>query len=122
MSKMNELTVENITQKLDELIVEKAESLNAVNIAVNEYVSLKNQYTVKSNELKLNPSIIQEKLQLTRVPTEKQTQAYVDNELSDLVQNILIAEENVKSWKRDVDLLNDKISAEKYKLRMLEVM
>ena len=119
---MNELTVENITQKLDELIVEKAESLNAVNIAVNEYVSLKNQYTVKSNELKLNPSLIQEKLQLTRFPTEKQTQAYVDNELSDLVQNILIAEENVKSWKRDVDLLNDKISAEKYKLRMLEVM
>ena len=62
---------------------------------------------------------IKENLGLTRAPTEKQTQAYVDNELSDLVQDILIADANVKSWKREVDLLDNKISAEKYRVRLV---
>lgn len=114
-----DLTIEEVTSKLDELIIEKSEALNTVNIAVNEYVSLKNKYTVKSNELKLKLDEIKEKLGLTRAPTEKQTQAYVDNELSDLVQDIRIADANVKSWKREVDLLDNKISAEKYRVRLV---
>lgn len=114
-----DLTIEEVTSKLDELIIEKSEALNTVNIAVNEYVSLKNKYTVKSNELKLKLDEIKENLGLTRAPTEKQTQAYVDNELSDLVQDIRIADANVKSWKREVDLLDNKISAEKYRVRLV---
>lgn len=114
-----DLTIEEVLSKLDELIIEKSEALNTVNIAVNEYVSLKNKYTVKSNELKLKLDEIKENLGLTRAPTEKQTQAYVDNELSDLVQDIRIADANVKSWKREVDLLDNKISAEKYRVRLV---
>lgn len=113
------MTIDEITENLEELIQEKSEALNTVNIAVNEYVTLKNEYTTKSNEIRINPEAIKENLGLSKLPTEKQTQAYIDNELSDLVQGMLIADENIKSWKREVDLLNDKISVENYRVKML---
>lgn len=116
------LTIDDVTQDLTELINEKAEALNTVNIAVNEYVRLKNKYIIKSNELRLQPDQIKEELGLNKPATEKQIQAYIDDKLRDLVQDIRIAEENVKSWKREVDLLNDKISLEKYRVNLFREM
>lgn len=116
------LTIDDVTQELTELINEKAEALNTVNIAVNEYVRLKNKYIIKSNELILQPDQIKEELGLNKPATEKQIQAYIDDKLRDLVQDIRIAEENVKSWKREVDLLNDKISLEKYRVNLFREM
>lgn len=116
------LTIDDVTQELTELINEKAEALNTVNIAVNEYVRLKNKYIIKSNELRLQPDQIKEELGLNKPATEKQQQAYIDDKLHDLVQDIRIAEENVKSWKREVDLLNDKISLEKYRVNLFREM
>lgn len=116
------LTIDDVTQDLTELINEKAEALNTVNIAVNEYVRLKNKYIIKSNELRLQPDQIKEELGLNKPSTEKQIQAYIDDKLRDLVQDIRIAEENVKSWKREVDLLNDKISLEKYRVNLFREM
>lgn len=116
------LTIDDVTQELTELINEKAEALNTVNIAVNEYVRLKNKYIIKSNELRLQPDQIKEELGLNKPTTEKQQQAYIDDKLHDLVQDIRIAEENVKSWKREVDLLNDKISLEKYRVNLFREM
>ena len=116
------LTIDDVTQELTELINEKAEALNTVNIAVNEYVRLKNKYIIKSNELRLQPDQIKEELGLNKPATEKQQQAYIDDKLHDLVQDIRIAEENVKSWKREVDLLNDKISLEKYRVNLFKEM
>ena len=116
------LTIDDVTQDLTELINEKAEALNTVNIAVNEYVRLKNKYIIKSNELRLQPDQIKEELGLNKPTTEKQQQAYIDDKLHDLVQDIRIAEENVKSWKREVDLLNDKISLEKYRVNLFREM
>ena len=103
---------------LDELIHDNTEALNTLNIAVNEYTRLKNEYLVKSNELKIKPGLIQEELGLSRAPTEKQTMAYIDDTFKDLVRDLNIASENVSSWKREVDLINDKISVEKLKLRI----
>ena len=117
MSSSEEIGVD--IQPWIDLIAEKSEALNTVNIAVNEYVRVKNEYIVKSNMLRLKPHEIQEELGLSKVPTEKQQQAYIDDKLKDLVQDIRIAEENVKSWKREVDLLNDKISLEKLKINLL---
>lgn len=128
MSKIEEvmaardLTIDDVTQNLSELITEKSETLNTVNIAVNEYVRLKNKYIIKSNELRLQPDQIKEELGLNKPATEKQQQAYIDDKLHDLVQDIRIAEENVKSWKREVDLLNDKISLEKYRVNLFREM
>lgn len=116
---MTELTIEDILTKLDGLIQEKSETLNTVNIAVNEHVRLKNEYLIKSNEWLIKPESIKEELGLSRAPTEKQTKAFIDDKFSDLVQDLNIAEENVKSWKREIDLLDNKISAEKYRVRLL---
>ena len=116
---LKNMTIEDVTAYLDSLIDEKKEALNTVNIAVNELVRLKNEYALKSNEWLIKPEEIKEELGLSRVPTEKQVKAFIDDRFSDLVQDLNIAEENVKSWKREVDLLDDKISAEKYRVRML---
>lgn len=108
----------DLVKNLNDLILEKSEVLNTVNIAVDEFVNLKNEYIMRSNELRLNTDF-KEVLGLNKAATEKQQQAYIDNVLKDLVQDVRIAEENVKSLKRDVDLLNDKITLEKYRLKLL---
>lgn len=114
----DEITFEDITHDLDELIQEKSEALNTVNIAVNEYTNLKNKYTVESNSLRIKTDF-KEAMNLSKAATEKQQQAYIDDVLKDLLQELRIAEENVKSWKREVDLINDKISAEKYRVKLM---
>ena len=112
------VTVDDVTEELQNLIQEKAEVLNTLNIAVNEHISLKNKYVVRSNELRVKPDTIKEELGLNKAPTEKQQQAYIDNKLKDVVQDLRISEENVKSWKREVDLLDDKISVEKLRVNL----
>lgn len=108
----------DLVKNLNDLILEKSEVLNTVNVAVNKFVTLKNEYIVSSNELRLNTDF-KEVLGLSKAATEKQQQAYIDNVLKDLVQDVRIAEENVKSWKREVDLIDDKITLEKYHLKLL---
>lgn len=119
LSILKDLTIEDVTKNWSDLIQEKSDALNTVNIAVNQYVRLKNEYIVKSNELRLKPDNIKKELDLSKLPTEKQQQAYIDDKLKNLIMELRIAEENVKSWKREVDLLDDKIAVEKYRVKML---
>ena len=112
------VTVDDVTEELQKLVSEKAEALDTLNIAINEHVRLKNKYVTMSNELRLKPDQIKEDLGLGKAPTEKQQQAYIDDNLKDLVQDLRISEENVKSWKREVDLLDDKISVEKLRVNL----
>ena len=112
------VTVDSVTEELQKLVSEKAEALDTLNIAINEHVTLKNKYVTMSNELRLKPDQIKEDLGLGKAPTEKQQQAYIDDNLKDLVQDLRISEENVKSWKREVDLLDDKISVEKLRVNL----
>ena len=112
------VTVDDVTEELQKLVSEKAEALNTLNIAINEHVRLKNKYVTMSNELRLKPDQIKEELGLGKAPTEKQQQAYIDDNLKELVQDLRISEENVKSWKREVDLLDDKISVEKLRVNL----
>ena len=115
---LENVTIEDVTLKLDELIQEKSEALNTLNVAVNDYVAAKNEYVVKSNKLRISTDFKAE-MKLSKAATEKQQQAYIDNELCALVQDIRIAEENIKVWKREVDLLNDKITVEKMRVNLL---
>ena len=112
------VTVDDVTEELQKLVSEKAEALDTLNIAINEHVTLKNKYVTMSNELRLKPDQIKEDLGLGKAPTEKQQQAYIDDNLKELVQDLRISEENVKSWKREVDLLDDKISVEKLRVNL----
>ena len=112
------VTVDDVTEELQKLVSEKAEALNTLNIAINEHVTLKNKYVTMSNELRLKPDQIKEDLGLGKAPTEKQQQAYIDDNLKEVVQDLRISEENVKSWKREVDLLDDKISVEKLRVNL----
>ena len=112
------VTVDSVTEELQKLVSEKAEALDTLNIAINEHVRLKNKYVTRSNELRLKPDQIKEDLGLGKAPTEKQQQAYIDDNLKELVQDLRISEENVKSWKREVDLLDDKISVEKLRVNL----
>ena len=112
------VTVDSVTEELQKLVSEKAEALDTLNIAINEHVTLKNKYVTMSNELRLKPDQIKEDLGLGKAPTEKQQQAYIDDNLKELVQDLRISEENVKSWKREVDLLDDKISVEKLRVNL----
>ena len=112
------VTVDDVTEELQKLVSEKAEALDTLNIAINEHVTLKNKYVTMSNELRLKPNQIKEDLGLGKAPTEKQQQAYIDDNLKELVQDLRISEENVKSWKREVDLLDDKISVEKLRVNL----
>ena len=112
------VTVDSVTEELQKLVSEKAEALDTLNIAINEHVRLKNKYVTMSNELRLKPDQIKEDLGLGKAPTEKQQQAYIDDNLKELVQDLRISEENVKSWKREVDLLDDKISVEKLRVNL----
>ena len=112
------VTVDSVTGELQKLVSEKAEALDTLNIAINEHVTLKNKYVTRSNELRLKPNQIKEDLGLGKAPTEKQQQAYIDDALKELVQDLRISEENVKSWKREMDLLEDKISVEKLRVNL----
>ena len=107
---------ENVFLELEKVLNDKEKVTESLKIAVNEYVSVKNKYVVKSNHLRLKPGLIAEQLGLSKAPTEKQTQAYIDDALCGLVQDIRIAEENVKLIKREIELLNDKLELEHVKL------
>ena len=117
---LQDLTIEDVTKDYSELLTEKEKLLKTLNIAINEQVSLKNEYMVKSNLLRLHPDKIKEDLELSKAATEKQQQAYIDDKLKDLLQNLKISDENVKSWKRELDLLDDKISLEKFKVNLFK--
>lgn len=63
----------DLVKNLNDLILEKSEVLNTVNVAVNKFVTLKNEYIVRSNELRLNTDF-KEVLGLSKAATEKQQQ------------------------------------------------
>lgn len=109
---------EEKSNPIKKLVNEKEKIVEQLNIAANDYVTLKNRYTVKSNEIRLKPDKIKEDMGLSKAPTEKQQQAYIDTQLKEDFQNMKIAEENKNAWKRKLDLIDTKISAE---MLMLQV-
>lgn len=117
---LQNITIEDLTEDYSKLLTEKENLLKTLNVAINEHVALKNEYTVKSNLLRLHPDEIKEDLGLSKAATEKQQQAYIDDKLKDLLQDLKISDENVKSWKRELDLLDDKISLEKFKVNLFK--
>ena len=109
-----------ITQKIDEKLREKHTKLDELKDAVNSETSLKLKLLHKANQVKLNPNIVKEKYELSKTPTEKQIQAYIDETYSNLTDEYEIAKQNTMLIKKELEFIDDVLSVNKIILRSME--
>lgn len=109
-----------LTQKIDEKLREKHTKLDELKDAVNSETSLKLKLLHKANQVKLNPNIVKEKYELSKTPTEKQIQAYIDETYSDLTDEYEIAKQNTMLIKKELEFIDDVLSVNKIILRSME--
>ena len=109
-----------LTQKIDEKLREKHTKLDELKDAVNSETSLKLKLLHKANQVKLNPNIVKEKYELSKTPTEKQIQAYIDETYSDLTDEYEIAKQNTMLIKKELEFIDDVLSVNKTILRSME--
>lgn len=109
-----------ITQKIDEKLVEKRTKLDELKDAVNSETTLKLKLLHKANQVKLNPNIVKEKYELSKTPTEKQIQAYIDETYSNLTDEYELAKQNTMLIKKELEFIDDVLSVNKIILRSME--
>ena len=109
-----------ITQKVDEKLREKRDKLAELKDAVNSETSLKLKLLHKANQVRLNPNSVKEKYELSKTPTEKQIQAYIDETYSDLTDEYEIAKQNTMLIKKELEFIDDVLSVNKIILRSME--
>lgn len=98
-------------------INEKQDKLNDYQTALEHELVCERRYNEKCNEVKLHPDIVKEKLELSKAPTEKQITAYCEETFKKEFTNWKIAKTNTSLISKQIDLINDYISLEKYILR-----
>ena len=103
--------------ELAERIHEKQEKLNELQNAMEHELVCELAYLEKSNHIKLHSDEVKEALNLSKNPTEKQIQAYCEETYKKEYTNLKIAKTNVTFINKQIDLINDYISLEKYILR-----
>lgn len=103
--------------ELAERIHEKNEKLNDLQKAMEHELTCELTYTEKCNNIRLHPEQVKEALELTKAPTEKQITAYCEETYKKEYTNLKIAKTNVTFINKQIDLINDYISLEKYILR-----
>lgn len=109
---------EMFQKDFNELLDEKQKKLKDLKDAVNSETSLKLELLHKSNEIKLHPEDVKEKLGLSKLPTEKQIQAHIDETYKDLTDDYELAKQNTALIRKDLELLDNRISFEKYVLQL----
>jgi len=107
----------NAVWDFDKLLQDKEEKIKELKDAVNSEVSLKLELAHKANKVRLNPDMVKEEYELSKTPTEKQIQAYIDEEYSELTDDYELAKQNVSLIRKDLELLDNRISLEKYVLQ-----
>ena len=110
---------ENPINTMERRLTSKLLLQNDLRRAINSHVSLKLEYMHKSNEIRLKPDAIKEALELSKLPTEKQTQAYIDEKLLFLKSELEISKENVECIKRDLNSIDDEIRLVEYQIQKL---
>lgn len=108
----------SIFESLANRINEKHELLEKFRNAKNHELVCELNYLQKCNEVKLNSDIVKEELELSKNPTEKQIQAYCEITYEREFTLWKIAKENSSLLNKQLDLVNDYISLEKYFIRM----
>lgn len=104
-------------RELAERINEKHCKLNDYQTALEHELVCERRYNEKCNDVKLHPDIVKEKLELSKAPTEKQINAYCEETYEKEFINWKIAKANTSLISKQIDLINDYISLEKYILR-----
>ena len=107
----------NAVWDFDKLLQDKKEKIKELKDAVNSEISLKLELTHKANEVRLNPDMVKEEYELSKTPTEKQIQAYIDEKYSSLTDDYELSKQNVSLIRKDLELLDNRISLEKYVLQ-----
>lgn len=105
---------ENLALKINE----KHELIRKLQEAKNHELACKIDYTHKTNQIKLNPDTVKEKLELSKNPTEKQINAYCEEKYKREFELYTVAKANTSLLNTKLDLINDYISLEKYIIRM----
>lgn len=101
-----------------ELLDEKEAKIQELKDAVNSETSLKLKLLHKSNDVKLHPDKVKEAYELSKAPTEKQIQAYIDETYKDLTDDYELAKQNTSLIRKDLELIDNRISFEKYVLQL----
>ena len=101
-------------KKFTELLNDKQEKIKELKDAVNSETTLKLELLHKSNEIKLHPDDVKEKLGLSKLPTEKQIQAHIDETYKELTDDLELAKQNTSLIRKDLEFIDDCISANKY--------
>lgn len=116
--KIQTTEVNDSTDRLAQVIWEKKCKVKEYKDAINSHITIKQELLHKSNSWKMKPETIKQELGLSKLPTEKQVQAFIDEKYSDLTDELAISKENINLIKKDIEILNDEINLFTYKVMM----
>lgn len=115
------VTTDNETLKpLGKLLNCKKEKMDELKDAVNSEVSLRLDYEHKYNQLLLSPDLTDKVKEATNDsrPTAKQKEAYIVEELKTEYNDLELAKQNTSLIRKDLEYIDNVISAEKYALQL----
>ena len=110
------LKAKNNIKKLEYMVGLKQKYNDLLNVKIHMLNELKFDYENKKSDLLLNTDW--SKVIDGRV-TNDLKEAYIREKSKEVLEKINTAEEDVNIIKKDIDLLNDYISIEKYSIRMI---
>ena len=116
-----EVTTDDETLKpLGKLLNMKKEKIDELNDAVNSEVSLRLDYEHKYNQLLLSSDLTDKVKEATGEsrPTSKMKEAYIVEELKTEYDDLELAKQNTSLIRKDLEYIDNIISAEKYALQL----
>ena len=113
-------TVDDRLQSFADILNMKNEKLKELKDAVNSEVSLRLDYEHKFNKELLSGNLTDNVKEATGEsrPTTKMKEAYITEKLSSLYDELEIAKNNTSIIRKDLEYLDNIISAEKYALQL----
>lgn len=113
-------TNDETLKSLSKLLNCKKEKMDELKDAVNSEVSLKLDYEHKYNQLLLSPDLTDKVKEATNDsrPTAKQKEAYIVEELKTEYDDLELAKQNTSLIRKDLEYIDNIISAEKYALQL----
>ena len=100
------------------MINNKHDKLEELRTAINHELNCELTYLHNSNAWRLKPAEIQQELELSKLPTEKQINAFIEEKLSREFDFWKIAKANTALIRQQLGLIEDRISLEKYAIRL----
>lgn len=107
-------------QSLADILDRKNNKLNELNDAVNSETTLKLDYTHKFNKFLLCPDLTEKVKEATGEsrPNKDMKEAYIVEQLKTEHDELAIAEANTSLIRKDIELLDNLVSAMKYALQL----